>query len=165
MAVSLDRLRPMTDTDIPNVLDLEHAAFPVPWTEEMLRQELDAPGRSYLIGEDDSGVVAYGGFMLVEADAHIMTIAVSPQHRRNGIASRLMLAMIDSALEAGAEHLTLELRVSNAAARGLYERFGFSPVGIRPRYYVDEDALIMWAVNASGAEYSQMLEHIREEVA
>ena len=76
-----------------------------------------------------------------------------------------MLAMIDSALEAGAEHLTLELRVSNAAARGLYERFGFSPVGIRPRYYVDEDALVMWAVNASDVEYSQMLEHIREEVA
>ena len=102
---------------------------------------------------------------LAEADAHIMTIAVSPRHRRNGIASRLMLAMIDSALEAGAEHLTLELRVSNAAARGLYERFGFSPVGIRPRYYVDEDALVMWAVNASGVEYSRLLEQIREEVA
>jgi len=165
MAVSLDRLRPMTAADVPGVLDLEHAAFPVPWTEEMLRGELDAPGRSYLIGEDDSGVVAYGGFMLIETDAHIMTIAVSPQHRRSGIASRLLLGIIDAALEAGAEHLTLELRVSNAAARGLYERFGFSPVGVRPRYYLDEDALVMWAVNASGSEYSQMLEQIREEVA
>jgi ribosomal-protein-alanine N-acetyltransferase len=77
----------------------------------------------------------------------------------------LLLAIIDAALEAGAEHLTLELRVSNSPARSLYERFGFSPVGVRPRYYVDEDALVMWAVNASGSEYSRRLDRIREEVA
>lgn len=164
MAVSLDRLRQMTADDIPTVLALEVSAFPVPWTEEMLQEELTGPGRTYFVSEDDDGVMAYGGFMLVESDAHIMTIAVAQQHRRNGVASRLLLALIDVALEAGAEHLTLELRVSNTPARSLYERFGFAPVGIRPRYYVDEDALVMWAVNATGSEYVSTLDRIREVV-
>jgi ribosomal-protein-alanine N-acetyltransferase len=162
MEVSLARFRPMVEDDVPAVLTLEHSAFSVPWTRQMLRDELAARGRTYLILDGETGIAAYGGFMIVGTDAHIMTMAVDEPHRRQGIGTSLLLALIDAALAAGAEHLTLELRVSNEAALGLYERFGFAPVGIWPSYYLDEDALVMWAVDAAGAEYRRVLDRIRE---
>jgi ribosomal-protein-alanine N-acetyltransferase len=164
MAVTTEALRLMQAGDLPAVHALEVRSFPVPWTPEMLCDELAGPGRTYVVAAGPSGIVGYGGFMLIENDAHIMTIAVDEPHRRSGIGSRILLRLIELALRAGAEHLTLELRVTNEGARSLYERFGFAPVGIRPRYYVDEDALVMWAVNATGPEYAALLESIRQEV-
>ena len=68
---------------------------------------------------------------------------------------------MDRALEVGARHLTLEVRVSNSSAQGLYERFGFRPVGRRKNYYPDEDALVMWATDIDTDEYDVLLEGIR----
>jgi len=108
-------------------------------------------------------MVAYGGIMLVDEDAHVMTIAVDPARRREGFGTRVMLALCDAALDRGAQHLTLEVRESNLAAAGLYERFGFIAVGRRPRYYQDdEDAIIMWAVDADGPAYRRRLDLLRE---
>lgn len=165
MEVNVDELRPMSVGDIADVLTLEREIFSAPWTEQMVRDELDGLGRSYLITTSGSAVAGYGGIMVIESDAHIMTLAVAQQHRRRGVATRLMLGLIDAALAAGAAHLTLELRVSNEAARSLYEKFGFAPVGIRPRYYIDEDALVMWAVDADGPDYLAALDRLREEAA
>ncbi len=162
--MTVSRFRAMTSSDVPEVLVLERIIFPAPWTEQMLRDELQAKGRAYLLARDEHGVVAYGGVMVVESDAHIMTLAVREDRRRTGVASRLLLELIGIALEAGAAHLTLELRASNRAARALYEKFGFEPVGLRPGYYADEDALVMWAVDADGAEYRDRLQTIEGEV-
>ena len=165
MALTATTLRPMELGDIDRVLELERGIFPAPWTEAMVREELAAPGRSYLVVEDQGLVVGYGGVMIVEGDAHIMNLAVAPGSRRKGVATMLMLQLVDEALERGAAHLTLELRVSNAGARALYEKFGFATVGVRPRYYRDEDALIMWALDVDGAAYRERLQAIRGEVA
>jgi ribosomal-protein-alanine N-acetyltransferase len=82
--------------------------------------------------------------MMVD-EAHVTTFAVLPDWRRRGIGGRLLLAVLELAIEVGASVATLEVRLSNVAARALYQRFGFRPVGVRPRYYSDnaEDALIM----------------------
>ena len=89
--------------------------------------------------------VAYGGLWLMVDEAHITTFAVLPQWRRQGIGGRLMVELMRLAVELHAQVVTLEVRLTNHAARGLYARFGFRPVGVRPRYYSDnnEDALIM----------------------
>ena len=78
-------------------------------------------------------------------EAHITTFAVHPRWRRQRIGERLLLALLDLARDRHAREATLEVRLSNLAARRLYEKYGFRPVGIRPRYYSDngEDALIM----------------------
>ena len=78
-------------------------------------------------------------------EAHITTFAVHPAWRRQRIGERLLLAFLDVAIERGAHEATLEVRLSNLPARKLYEKYGFRPVGLRPRYYSDdnEDALIM----------------------
>jgi ribosomal-protein-alanine N-acetyltransferase len=157
--------RPLQPEDIEAVVGLEAASFPQPWSESLLRGEVDGPGRSYLVLVEADEVLGYGGIMIIGTDAHVMTIAVDPGHRRRGLGSHLMLDLIDTALAAGAEHLTLELRVSNTAARRLYEKFGFTPVGVRPGYYSDEDALVMWALDAAGDDYRAELDRIRGEAA
>ena len=90
-------------------------------------------------------VVGYAGIWLMVDEAHVTTFAVDPAWRRRGVGERLLIAVLDLAMERGAREATLEVRLSNLAARRLYEKYGFRPVGIRPRYYSDdnEDALIM----------------------
>ena len=82
---------------------------------------------------------------LMVDEAHITTFAIHPAWRRKHIGERLLLAFVDLAVDRGATEATLEVRLSNLAARRLYEKYGFRPVGLRPRYYSDdhEDALIM----------------------
>lgn len=164
MAVIAPPLRPMQPSDIPDVLAVERAIFSAPWTEGMFRDELSARGRVYLLAEDAGEVAGYGGVMVLDGDAHLMTVAVVPRHRRRRLATRIVLALVEAALDLGASHLTLELRVSNEPARRLYEQFGFAPVGIRPGYYRDEDALVMWALDADAPAYRERLEALREGV-
>jgi len=72
-----------------------------------------------------------------------------------------MVALVDQALGVGARHLTLEVRLSNSSAQGLYELFGFEPVGRRKNYYKNEDALVMWATDIDASDYADRLGSIR----
>jgi len=162
MEVTTLSLRPMTADDMEVILGLERTIFPTPWTEGILRDELAADRRTYLVAEEGGAIVGYGGVMIVLEDAHITNLAVDPAARGRGVATRLFLDLAEGALDDGAEHLTLEVRLSNLDARRLYRRFGFAPVGIRKDYYVDEDALIMWVTDAAGPEYRVRLAGIRE---
>lgn len=140
------RLSAMRVEDIADVHIIERASFPVPWPAYAFRQEL-ATNRlaRYLVLRVGDEVVAYAGLWLMVDEAHVTTFAVLPGWRRQGLGSRLLLALLDLAAEIGASVATLEVRLSNQGARHLYERFGFRPVGVRPGYYSDngEDALIM----------------------
>jgi len=155
-------LRPMTGDDVTTILSLERAIFPDPWTEAFFRDELATDRRTYLVAEDGGEIIGYGGVMLVGEDAHITNLAVVESSRGRGVASRLFLELAESALVDGAEHLTLEVRIGNLDARRLYSRFGFAPVAIHENFYLDEDALIMWAIDAAEPEYRARLDQIRE---
>jgi ribosomal-protein-alanine N-acetyltransferase len=140
------RIRPMTVADLPAVQLIERSSFTTPWPPQAYRQELEANRlAAYLVGEIGEEVVAYGGVWLMVDEAHVTTFAVHPRYRRRGIGERLLLSLLDLSIARRAREATLEVRLSNLAARRLYEKYGFRPVGIRPRYYSDnqEDALIM----------------------
>jgi ribosomal-protein-alanine N-acetyltransferase len=140
------RVEPMRLEDVPAVHRIESASFPVPWPDYAFRQELQTNHMAhYLVVRAGRETIAYGGLWLMFDEAHITTFAVLPEWRRRGIGGRLMLGLMDVALDLKARVMTLEVRLSNRAARELYARFGFKPVGVRPRYYSDngEDALIM----------------------
>ena len=158
------RISAMRAEDIPDVHVIERASFPVPWPAYAFRQEL-ATNRlaRYLILRVADEVVAYGGLWLMVDEAHVTTFAVLPAWRRHGLGSRLLLALIELAADMGASVATLEVRLSNAGARQLYERFGFRPVGVRPRYYSDngEDALIMTTDELAGRGMRARLESLR----
>ena len=140
------RVEPMRLEDVPAVHRIERASFPVPWPDFAFRQEIQTNRLAhYLVVRAGSQTVGYGGLWLMVDEAHITTFAVLPEWRRRGIGGRLMVALMQVALDLNARVMTLEVRLSNRAARALYAQFGFRPVGVRPRYYSNnaEDALIM----------------------
>jgi len=105
----------------------------------------------------------FGGIWLMVDEAHITTFAVDPAWRRQGIGERLLLALLDVAQARRAREATLEVRLSNVAARRLYEKYGFRPVGLRPNYYTDdgEDALIMTTEALDGPAMQARLAELR----
>ena len=157
-------IRPMLRSDIPAVTTIEAEVYSHPWSPRVFFDELAMVNRTYLVAEASTGIVGYGGLLIVEEDAHITTLAVVTEARGKKLGVRLMLALIDAALEHDARHLTLEVRLSNTPAQGLYERFGFEPVGRRKNYYIDEDALIMWATDVDTDEYGALLANIRTSI-
>ena len=159
------RVEPMRLEDVPAVHRIERASFPVPWPDFAFRQEIQTNRMAhYLVVRAGHETVAYGGLWLMVDEAHITTFAVLPEWRRRGVGGRLMLALMDVSLDLAARFMTLEVRLSNRAARELYGRFGFKPVGLRPRYYSDngEDALIMTTDPIAEPEMTARLVELRK---
>jgi len=127
--------------DLPSVMEIDALCLPRPWSAAIWRRELRSPYGLYLVIEDRGEVFGHIGVRHVLGELHITTIAVKPEYRRRGHAR----ALIGSALAAypDASHVHLEVRPTNAAALALYESLGFRKTGRRPRYYGDEDALLM----------------------
>ena len=136
----------MTLDDIPAVHAIERASFAVPWPDDAYRNELVTNRlASYVVARAGDEVVGFAGLWVMVDEAHITTFAVHPRWRRRGVGQHLLLRLLELANDRRAREATLEVRLSNMPARRLYEKYGFRPVGIRPRYYSDngEDALIM----------------------
>ncbi len=112
------------------------------WNANMVREELDAPARTYLLdvlGEAEQAVVrVYAGFWYDGEDAELMTIGVGKAYQRQGIAAALLQVLVDEAKRQGASRMLLEVRVDNDPALALYQRFGFERMGLRKRYYQPE---------------------------
>ncbi len=138
--------RPMCLADIDRLVPIELASFSVPWSRNMLEDELYNDKAYYLVAEHQGRVAGYAGMWQIFEEGHITNIAVDPAFRRLGIGSLLLDDLIAYAKAQGIQALTLEVRVSNAPAISLYESKGFIAEGRRKRYYSDnnEDALIMW---------------------
>ena len=150
--------------DLAEVQRIEQTSFSTPWPENAYRNELLTNRlASYLVGRIDGRIVAYGGLWLMVDEAHITTFAVHPSWRRQRVGERLLLAFLDLARDRQAREATLEVRLSNLAARRLYEKYGFRPVGLRPRYYSDnnEDALIMTTESFDDPRLTARLERLR----
>jgi ribosomal-protein-alanine N-acetyltransferase len=137
-------IRAFSYTDLPQVLAIERRAFTSPWSVSMFVLELSKPSGIYLAAVKGTEIVGYVICASYVEAYHVMTLAVAPEHRREGVASILLDAVIERAGEDAS--YTLEVRVSNTGAIALYERYGFRAVGTRPHYYADngEDAVIMW---------------------
>lgn len=137
----------MTLEDIPAVLAIECASFPLPWTKEVFQRELTYHRATYLVMLNHNRIIGYAGIWTVLDEAHMMNIAVHPAYRGRKLGTRLLRELVRHCIEQGIRNMTLEVRISNAVAQRLYEKFGFISQGVRKNYYEDndEDALIMWA--------------------
>lgn len=156
MGQAVIAIRTFEKGDVADAAAMEAANQPSPWSERVFAEELSAENRIYLVAADDD-LVGFGGVMVVGEEAHITNLLVAPSQRGKGIGRRLMASLIHAAIADGAKHLTLEVRSSNEAARGLYESLGMAPVGVRPGYYDDDDALILWAHDIDRAEFLERL--------
>lgn len=131
------------DLAVCSIAQLEGELFGLgAWSANMVREELDAPARTYLLdvfGETEQTVVrGYAGFWYDGEDAELMTIGVGKAYQRQGIAAALLQALVDEAKRQGASRMLLEVRVDNDPALALYHRFGFERMGLRKRYYQPE---------------------------
>ena len=137
-------IRRLAYGDLPSVLAVERRSFATPWSLAMFVLELSKPSGICLAAADQRGLAGYLVCSRYADVWHLMNVAVDPDLRRAGIASRLLRRLFTEVGEGA--RLTLEVRTSNVGAIAMYERFGFAPAGERHRYYQDtgEDALIMW---------------------
>jgi [ribosomal protein S18]-alanine N-acetyltransferase len=139
-------LEALSEAHIPDLLRIERESFPAPWTEAMFRQEVEETwlSRSF-VAVLDGGVVGYIIAWFLRGEVHILNLAVTPAYQRRGIARRMLAHVIDLAEQSDNHLATLEVRASNDPAKLLYVTMGFAPVGVRRRYYRDndEDAIVM----------------------
>ena len=160
-------IEPMRLDDLPAIQAIERASFSAPWPPHAYRTELESNRLAhYLVVRVGEAVVGYAGLWLMVDEAHITTFAIHPAWRRQRIGERLLLALIDLATDRHAREATLEVRLSNLPARRLYEKYGFRPVGLRPRYYSDnnEDALIMTTEGLDTARMRNRIARLRAEL-
>ena len=140
------RIVPMTADHLDEVAELERLCFSVPWSRNMLAEELDNALSAMLVALDDQGRVAgYAGLQVILDEGYITNVAVRPDCRRQGVAGQILQVFLDFAQAQGLAFLTLEVRASNQAAILLYGSRGFRGMGRRKNYYEhpQEDAIIM----------------------
>lgn len=187
------RIRPMSADDIPQVVEIERESFPTMWPQTAYRRELqnklarylviteplerddDEPApagvwgslRRRLVGAHPSAerLLGFIGVWMMAGEAHIVTVAVHEPYRRMGIGERLLIACVEMSMETGQEAVTLEVRKSNDVARRLYEKYGFQRVGVRVRYYTDnnEDAVLMTTPDLDSPSYRALFAKLRDE--
>lgn len=136
----------MAPEDVDAVHEIEKVSLREAWTKEALFKDLtENPCARYLVLKEDGVPVAYAGAWFVIDEGHITNVAVRPDKRRMGYGQKIVSDMMQLAADTGMGYLTLEVRASNQAARGLYRKLGFVELGKRKRYYEDngEDALIL----------------------
>lgn len=139
-------LRRMMVEDVPAVHAIDVGSFTLPWPERSLRFEVsDNPAARCWVAELDGQVVGMLVLWLIVDEAHIATLAIQPEYRRQGLAKRLLVEALRTAYQEGARQALLEVRAGNEAAQAMYRTFGFEEVGRRARYYKDngEDAILM----------------------
>lgn len=144
-------IEPMLPEDLEQVLRIEEASFPSPWTREMFEAELRGPAfarqRALCFFDRDGKrrILGYACYWILFEELHLLDFAVHPAFRRQGLGSRLLAAILQEGAKAGASRALLEVRASNAAAHKLYERFGFRPITVRKGYYRSprEDGWVM----------------------
>lgn len=140
------KLEPFSKKHINDILKIEQESFAMPWSRNSMEKELKNKFAVYVVALDGKKTVGYGGMWHIINEGHITNIAVDRQYRNIGIATKIIQRLIEIAEEREMIGLTLEVRMSNIAAKNLYIKLGFKLEGIRPEYYEDngEDALIMW---------------------
>jgi [ribosomal protein S18]-alanine N-acetyltransferase len=165
LKVTVDEMRLV---DLDAVHAIEQASFTTPWPPHAYQSEIETNRLArYVVARVGGEVVAYAGMWIMVDEAHITTFAVHPAWRRQRLGERLLIAILDIAVARGAREATLEVRLSNLPARRLYEKYGFRPVGLRPRYYSDnnEDALIMTTDPLDSGQMEARIDRLRTALA
>lgn len=137
----------MRQSHLDQMAELEKICFSLPWSRDMLADELSNKHAKYYVAVTEDGRIAgYIGMHVVLDEGYITNVATAPEFRRQGIAKALITKVLEYCRSKGMIYITLEVRESNAGAIALYESFGFRKIGKRADYYQKplEDALIMF---------------------
>lgn len=136
---------PLSAKHIPLIAALEKEVFSEPWTEGMLKGELQNPAAVWRVAMNGEKLAGYAGMHFIEGTGYITNIAVAANFRGKGLADRLLDTLVSYCVERDGSELTLEVRPSNTAAMNFYHSHGFVQAGLRRGYYSvpSEDAFLM----------------------
>ena len=157
------RIEKLKRRDLRKLLPIESAVFPEPWSPAVFNSELALrKGRLYRAAWDGQDMAGYIGFLIVDDEAHMTTIATAPAYQRRGVAITMIVDALHTLREGGVKHISLEVAANNTPAQSLYRRFGFAPVGVRKNYYpvTGQDALVMWASDIDSEDYGRRLDDL-----
>ena len=162
------KIRKMTLDDVDEILQIEELCYgPHHWSRESFITELNNEISTYrCITNSQNKCCGYIGIWKIIDEAHITNLSVHPDYRNQKLAHRLLLASIDECYREKIKYITLEVRVSNEKAIHLYEKFGFKSLGLRKKYYQDnnEDALIMWSENIFDKKYKDLYNELNKSL-
>ncbi|MES9962354.1 MAG: ribosomal protein S18-alanine N-acetyltransferase [Candidatus Sedimenticola sp. 20ELBAFRAG] len=140
------QIRPMKDSDVDAVMEVEEQAYPFPWTVGIFHDCLRV-GYCCWVCALDERIIGYAIMSVAAGEAHILNVCVHPEMQGKGLGGRLMERFITLARERSADTIFLEVRSSNGAAIHIYDRLGFNEVGRRRGYYPAadgrEDAIVL----------------------
>jgi len=140
------RLRPMSESDLMQIMEIERRAYDFPWTPGIFRDCLRV-GYCCWVYERGNVIEGYGVMSVAVGESHILNLCVQPESQDRGIGRRLLGHLMELARRHDAEMVLLEVRPSNKPALHLYKTMGFNEVGVRRHYYPGlrgrEDALIL----------------------
>jgi [ribosomal protein S18]-alanine N-acetyltransferase len=137
-------LRFLAEADIPTLVAWEKAERPYPWSTQHFLDTLTSQVQQTLIWESQGQIVGFAVLQIIEAEAYVLNIMISPHHRRTGLGVALMEKVISLCRAASAENIFLDVDPLNEGAFGLYKKIGFEPMGRRKNAYPNgEDAILM----------------------
>lgn len=179
-------VEPMALADLDQVMEIEQLSFSSPWSVRAYRYEITENKHSTMVvvraappagrwparwlrpfrARQPGPVLGYAGFWLLVDEAHVATIAVHPRWRGRGLGELLLLSLLDRGARLGARRATLEVRVSNQTAQGLYRKYGFEVESRQRRYYSDnnEDAYLMATPPFDAPAFQANLDRRRSEL-
>lgn len=138
-------IREMDLLHVPQVLEIERACYPAPWSDLAFSHEIKSEASVTLVAMDGETVAGYLVGWIAADQLHVANIAVSAGYRRRGVGAGMMLRLLEEAVRRGCVSSSLEVRESNRAARSMYSRLGYHAVALRKSYYSSpaEDAVVM----------------------
>jgi [ribosomal protein S18]-alanine N-acetyltransferase len=139
-------VRRATSSDIhASLLSIEHASQPSPWSAQQFEEEIASSASWCWVLHEGATVHGFICYRRMVDEVELLNVAVAPASRRRGVGEALVRILLREADAMGVTRVVLEVRVSNTAARSLYARLGFAPLGVRRGYYRDngEDALVL----------------------
>jgi len=183
------RIEQMAIRHISAVMAIDEQGYGDPWPTTTWYKEMGDPGRLHLVaitdkeaggdneaGDNEAGdkgggdsnsrgerVVGHAGLLYLVGMAHVSNVAIDPEYQHQGIATRLLIELLDRARAHGSVAVTLEARAANKRAHRLYSRLGFQPLGITPDYYTKpaEDALVMSIRYLDEPEVAERIDRVR----
>ena len=138
-------IRPMGKYDVPAVYEVERVCFRSPWSKMALYGELRNDVAHYRVLTLFGKIIGYASMWVLFEEAHVMNVAILPEHRCHGYGRALLISLMECAVNLGASMMTLEVRETNLTAQRVYQGLDFVQEGRRPRYYDDtgEAALLL----------------------
>jgi ribosomal-protein-alanine N-acetyltransferase len=112
------------------------------WTPARVQHFISGAESSVVVARRERRIAAFAIMHFGDDVAHLNLLAVSPEHRRQGLGRQLMQWLTTTAIEAGVFRINLELRTHNEAARTFYQRLGFDQLGVVPGYYQGREAAL-----------------------